>query len=677
MTTKKILSVLLALVMTLSLGAVAFADDENYNWVPIPGSPDGLSDGDYYIDWTYYFTYSAQMEGSTISPSDLERMIDVYNNGTWFIDYDAPALKGTVVVPADMTESGEEETEVFDDQTSLLHVLLYEVGAEWIPVAKSTAGLSDGDWYIDLSGDQATIDISQEDIDALAGYLNDWLFFVNANQDSRYMKYKVLVNGELGDEYDVYYLPMFNEMLSWADGTIHILDVFPIQQYAAPENWTPIPTSPDGLAKGDYYLDFTDWLTLSAAAEDLQWTDEELAAAITAYNGGEWYFDADALKLMGTIYVVNPETGTTGPVEFTAESGTYLLDNNILREVDPTWIPVAKSTDALDNGDYYIDLSNIPAGLEDMVNYDYYVNPGSRLMEYRIDIGNGQSIFLPLQDVHFGSWLVRCPITQFDNHNWTVVPTSPDGLPDGSYYFDFSAYARKEDGTLDQTILDSINSCTYKVDFDTMDVEMIDAEGDVLTGLDAQAYLFWLRKTGVNWLPVAKSTEGLQTGDWYLDMEALTDEMIRAQKRAWVEVGNDPADFDEAAVRAEMAEQLGQAVFSINPGDPLFELSIGNLYTYTRTNDDGQEYSFYIDYFFPVGATAEPDMRIVYQAIMRHIHQYTAPEQPSDPEQPTDPETPTEPDAPAQTQSPIQRLLKAVTSFFLRLVDFFKKMFVK
>ena len=219
-------------------------------------------------------------------------------------------------------------------------------------------------------------------------------------------------------------------------------------------------------------------------------------------------------------------------------------------------------------------------------------------------------------------------VTALAANTWTPVPTSPDGLPNGSYYFDFSAYARKEDGTLDQTILNSINSCTYQVDFNTMDVEMTDLEGDVLTGPDAQAYLIWLRKTGVNWLPVAKSADGLQDGDYYLDVDGCKDDLVDLQRTTWVNEGNDVNDFDEANVRAEITTQLANAVISINPGDTLFELSIDNLLTYTRFNEAEQPYSFNIGLYLPVAAITEPGFASVYNVFKNHIRQYTTPAAP-------------------------------------------------
>ena len=59
--TRKLLSILLALIMALSLCTVAFAEGEEpgdpaepeivYNWVPIPTSAEGLEKGAYYLDF--------------------------------------------------------------------------------------------------------------------------------------------------------------------------------------------------------------------------------------------------------------------------------------------------------------------------------------------------------------------------------------------------------------------------------------------------------------------------------------------------------------------------------------------------------------------------------------------------------------------------------------------------
>ena len=211
-------------------------------------------------------------------------------------------------------------------------------------------------------------------------------------------------------------------------------------------NWTPIPCSPAGLNNGDYYLDFTDLLT---ASPDI--TEAERAAYIAAYNGGTWYIDYDAKKLKGSI--VDPNSAPA-VVNFDPSMGTVLLMQfDILRQVGATWTKMEKCqwADPLNlevlgvvNGDKYVDISNAASGGNDfltiMQQAEFYVNPGSTLLEYKIVFAD-QTVYLPLMDEYYGSWLTVCPVKTYnDGCNWTLMPKSTDGLNDGDYYIDVPGY---------------------------------------------------------------------------------------------------------------------------------------------------------------------------------------------------------------------------------------------
>ncbi|MBQ6165433.1 MAG: hypothetical protein IJK23_13260 [Clostridia bacterium] len=257
---------------------------------------------------------------------------------------------------------------------------------------------------------------------------------------------------------------------------------------------------------------------------------------------------------------------------------------------------------------------------------------------------------------------LSCCVSAFAG-NWVNVATSPDGLPDGSYYLDLP-YAKKADGTEDQTIAAAINSCTYRLDLDNLQMEVTSMEGTV-TGGDAQSYLIWLQKTGVNWLPVATSDNGLQDGDYYLDVDGCVDDLVAVQKNLWVAGGNNINSFDEETFRTESKTGLENLVILINPDDPLFEICLKNYFPYPRVYmEDGQEVTFtvYNDINFPIAVNGEPELSVMYNTLKANIHQYTAPSQP---------EEPTEPEEPAQQPN----FWKRIVSFFLSIINFFKQLF--
>lgn len=211
-------------------------------------------------------------------------------------------------------------------------------------------------------------------------------------------------------------------------------------------NWTPIPTSPAGLNDGDYYLNFTDFLT---SVPDI--AESERAAYIASYNGGTWYIDYTAKKLKGSI--VDPMSAPA-VVNFDPSMGTVLLMQfDILRQVGATWTKMEKCqwADPLNlevlgvvNGDKYVDISNAASGGNDfltiMQQAEFYINPGSTLLEYKIVFAD-QTVYLPLMEEYYGSWLTVCPVKTYnDGCTWTLMPKSTDGLNDGDYYIDVPGY---------------------------------------------------------------------------------------------------------------------------------------------------------------------------------------------------------------------------------------------
>lgn len=157
-TTKKLLSILLALVMTLSMAGLAFAEDETteepYNWVRIPTSADGLESGGYYLDWSAY----AGSVGDPDAPSDLiVPYLAALNAGEWYIDMDKAALKGTYTIPAGAMNNPEAQTLELPPEASryVLPQTLKAVDLTWEPVSFTTEGLRDGDYYLDVDAARA------------------------------------------------------------------------------------------------------------------------------------------------------------------------------------------------------------------------------------------------------------------------------------------------------------------------------------------------------------------------------------------------------------------------------------------------------------------------------------------------------------------------------------------
>ena len=545
--TKKLLSVLLALVMLLSLGAPALAEEEpDYHWVPIPTSSDGLNEGEHYLN------LSSILLADPGDPQKSREYYDAACAGAWEADHEYRVVRGSFEVPASISETGEAYTEtleanpwmyesyvmqaarpnwtplpkspeglskgayyisveelfqfigVSDDAVKQVYrdasyavdldrftvqltaevggapfvgeskqflMAVREVDIDWIPVHFYTEGLADGDWYMDFDqelavmlerGIYAPTDTDGPHIRAMyerQGLANSYY----VNPGSRLFRYKVentrTATDENGQEYTYTterWYPLME--IAYPDPSAVYAARFDrsIKQYHPRDyHWDPIPTSPEGLAPGECYLDFSfKTLTTSDA-------HKEIVRAM--YDEGEWFIDYDKMVLKGAITIPAEIYPHNQSYDMTYDPSAYLLPF-ALKEVGTEWKTLPYTTEGLSAGDWYLDTDEFidligrgysdeekAEALETMRDHiTFYYNPGGVRFVFRYDYtdlpteGSGSTV-LPLDlklhpeqaflyDYNALTLSVKqyTPPTQPDEPDTPDTPDTPENPSSGS-----------------------------------------------------------------------------------------------------------------------------------------------------------------------------------------------------------------------------------------------------
>lgn len=261
----------------------------------------------------------------------------------------------------------------------------------------------------------------------------------------------------------------------------------------------------------------------------------------------------------------------------------------------------------------------------------------------------------------------------FAANTWTSVPTDPTGLPAGSWYLDFSEIAKDGTGTVSASQLAYYNSFSWDVDFNTWEIQGTDSTGNLFfQGASARQFLTALRKTGINWLPVAQSTTGLQNGDYYIDLSNAADDYIVYLQQSYAAQGADTSSMDFSAVRADFLNDFSAATFFINPGDPMLELKVHDVAATYHDPATGTDTHTLEDMYLPVQKFESAAFEDIFNILMANIHQYTAPTTPTEPTQPTHP---TGDDASEKEPSVLDNIINAVKGFISTIIRFFQTLF--
>ena len=300
-TSKKLLSVLLALVIALSLGVTAFAAP-NYNWERVPTSPDSLQKGDVWFNFSKLFT-------SNPLTAEEQAVLNRWNAATWYADFDALMVK---CVSSDPNLDGE-----YTNEHAWINCT-EEVGVNWVPVSKTLAGLQVGDYYIDVNVFYQTAEAgyftyfsaqyAAQYSDPMPAATAAQLHAKSAEITDIQFKSDVFAYNPGGNQYHYQFngmpLPYGRCMVSSGigDQMMIVVDALAasIRQLdaatAAASPWVNVATSVETAAEGGYYIDFDD-PTVMAAMNVNNPTPEDVAMV----KAGDWYADFSRSVVCGKL----------------------------------------------------------------------------------------------------------------------------------------------------------------------------------------------------------------------------------------------------------------------------------------------------------------------------------------------------------------------------------------
>lgn len=324
-TTKRILSVLLAVLMALSLGVTAIASDgADDGWRYVPTSPDGLEDGDIWFDFTYLF------DGAT--EEETAAGLAYYNAGDWYVNMEEHLVKCV----SDNNLNG-----VYTRSQQPYILCIREVGVSWVDVHKNPAGIQAGDYYIDEAvfrsfcneeftelfvaqairsyqaeheGASPTDEQISQAREAIAAqvedtvvdmYWNEYTFSYNPH--GTFYRYR----------FNMYPVPWAYYIVDYAiaqqmmvlvqalDASLRVADA----AYVAASPWIKVASCIDDAEEGGYYIDFRDTDALMAAFQTAQTPSEE---DIRMLESGEWYADLSRGVVTGKITQTSELPATAG-----------------------------------------------------------------------------------------------------------------------------------------------------------------------------------------------------------------------------------------------------------------------------------------------------------------------------------------------------------------------------
>ena len=321
---RKILSVLLAVVMALSMGVFALADnsDPDDGWVYVPTSPEGLADGGIWFDFTYLFSDEMTEEQQAAA-------LAYYNSGTWYVNMAEHLVK---------CESDNELNGVYTRSQEPYILCIKEVGVSFLDVHKSLAGIRVGDYYIDEAVFRRVCNEEFTDLylsQAISQYeseehedplTDDQIAAMRASIETQVRDNVVdmyLFGYSFGyNPHGTFYRYSLNNLpVPWgyyildyaiARGMMILVDALDASIRQADEAtvaaspWIRVASSAEEAEVGGYYLDFTDTAAVKAAfGSDTALSEEDLSML----RSGEWYADIGNGLISGFITVNVSETG--------------------------------------------------------------------------------------------------------------------------------------------------------------------------------------------------------------------------------------------------------------------------------------------------------------------------------------------------------------------------------